>query len=77
MFTKNSKFRLFQIVFMAHDSNCDCFFFNRKHNSLIYKVVKEYYEQSQNYVTPYGTHHVSLLSHVCKNKTQHADFQSF
>ena len=66
MFTKNSKFRLFLIVFVAHDSICDYFFFNQKHKSLIYKVVKGYYEQSQIYGTPYGTHHVSLLSHVCQ-----------
>ena len=48
MFTKKSKFKLFQIVFVAHDSICDCFFFNQKHKSLIYKVIKVYYKQNQN-----------------------------
>ena len=46
MFTKNSKFKLFQIVFVAHDSICDCFFFNQKHKSLIYKAIKVYYKQN-------------------------------
>ena len=77
MFTKKSKIKLFQIVFVAHDSICDYFFFNRKHNSLIYKVVKEYYEQSQNYGTLFGTimflfcltcakirHNMKIFSHV-------------
>lgn len=77
MFTKNSKIRLFQIVFVAHDSICDYFFFNQNHNCLICKVIKVHYEQSQNYGTLFGTHHVSLLSHVCQNKIQHADFQPF
>ena len=40
MFTKKSKFKLFQIVFVAHDSICDCFFFNQKHKYLIYKAIK-------------------------------------
>ena len=65
MFTKKSKFKLFQIVFVAHDSICDCFFFNQKYKILIYKVIKEHYEQCQNYGTLFDTHHVSLLSHVC------------
>ena len=30
-----------------------------------YSVLIEY-EQSQNYCTLFGTHHVSLLSHVCQ-----------
>ena len=75
MFTKNSKIRLFQIVFVAHDSICDCFFFNQKHKILIYKLIKVHYEQYQNYGTRFGTHHVSLLSHVCQDKAQHTDFQ--
>ena len=75
MFTKKSKFKLFQIVFVAHDSICDCFFFNQKHKSLIYKFIKVHYEQYQNYGTLLGTHHVSLLSHVCQDKVQHTDFQ--
>ena len=48
MFTKKSKFKLFQIVFVAHDSICDCFFFNQKHKFLIYKAIKVYYKQNQN-----------------------------
>ena len=75
MFTKNSKVRLFQIVFVAHDSICACF--NQKHKILIYKLIKVYYEQCQNYGTLFGTHHVSFLSHVRQDKTQHADFQPF
>ena len=75
MFTKNSEFKLFQIVFVAHDSICDYFFFNQKHNSLICKVIKVHYKQYQNYGTRFGTHHVSLLSHVCQDKAQHTDFQ--
>ena len=65
MFTKKSKFKLFQIVFVAHDSICDCFSFNQKHKFLIYKAIKVYYKQNQNDGTRFGTHHVSLLSHVC------------
>ena len=75
MFTRNSKFKLFQIVFVAHDSICDCFFFNQKYKILIYKVIKVQYEQCQNYGTLFGTHHVSFLSHVCQDKAQHTDFQ--
>ena len=75
MFTKKSKFKLFQIVFVAHDSICDCFFFNQKHKSLIYKAIKVYYKQNQNDGTRFGTHHVSLLSHVCQDKAQQTDFQ--
>ena len=75
MFTKKSKFKLFQIVFVAHDSICACFFFNQKHKILIYKVIKVHYKQYQNYGTLFGTHHVSLLSHVCQDKAQHTDFQ--
>ena len=60
MFTKKSKFKLFQIVFVAHDSICDCFFFNQKHKSLIYNAIKVYYKQNQNDGTRFGTHHVSL-----------------
>ena len=77
MFTKKSKFKLFQIVFVAHDSNCDCFFFNQKYKSLIYKAIKVYYKQSQNYGTLFDAHHVSFLSHVRQDKTQHADSQPF
>ena len=75
MFTKNSKFKLFQIVFVAHDSICACFFFNKKHIFLIYKDIEVYYKQNQNDGTHFGTHHVSLLSHVCQDKAQHTDFQ--
>ena len=75
MFTKNSKIRLFQIVFVAHNSICDCFFFNQKHKILIYKLIKVHYEQYQNDGTRFVTHHVSLLSHVCHDKAQHTDFQ--
>ena len=77
MFTKKSKFKLFQNVFVAHDSICACFFFNKKHKILIYKLIKEHYEQCQNYGTLFGTRHVSFLSHVRQDKTQHADFQPF
>lgn len=75
MFTKKSKFKLFQIVFVAHDSICDYFLFNQKHKSLIYKAIKVYYKQNQNDGTRFGAHHVSLLSHVCQDKAQHTDFQ--
>ena len=34
-----------------------------------------YYKQNQNDGTRFGTHHVSLLSHVCQDKAQHTDFQ--
>ena len=50
-------------------------FFNQKHKSLIYKAIKVYYKQNQNDGTRFGTHHVSLLSHVCQDKAQHTDFQ--
>ena len=75
MFTKKSKFKLFQIVFVAHDSICACSFFNQKHKILIYKVIKVHYKQYQNYGTLFGTHHVSFLSHVRQDKAQHTDFQ--
>lgn len=75
MFTENFKNKLFQIVSVAHDSICDYFFFNQNHNYLICKVIKEYYEQNQNDGTRFGTHHISLLSHVCQDKAQHTDFQ--
>ena len=75
MFTQKSKFKSFQIVFVAHDSICDCFFFNQKNKSLIYKAIKVYYTQNQNDGTRFGRHYVSLLSHVCQDKAQHTDFQ--
>lgn len=42
---------------------------------LIYKDIEVYYKQNQNDGTRFGTHHVSLLSHVCQDKAQHTDFQ--
>ena len=58
MFTKKSKFKLFQIVFVAHDSICACF--NQKHKILIYKVIKVHYKQYQNYGTRLA--HIMFLS---------------
>ena len=75
MFTENFKNMLFWVVSVAHESSYDYFFFNQKHKSLIYKAIKVYYKQNQNDGTRFGTHHVSLLSHVCQDKAQHTDFQ--
>lgn len=68
----SSCFRLFSwhtIVFVLVS------FLTKKHMFLIYKDIEVYYKQNQNDGTRFGTHHVSLLSHVCQDKAQHTDFQ--